>query len=190
LNAESKLGYLPKNYNKKERKINFSGEGYFQVYRNQGVPFYIQAKGLQVKVLGTVFNLFVREKAGAAELVIEEGRVLLSSTRTNESVVLHENQKAVLDQLTGIITVFTEENISDVSAWRRGDMVFRNTSLAQVIRTIEENYNVTVKINCVQCLADEFTGTLPLNNLNEVLLVIEQSYHLKTVINGKEIIMR
>jgi ferric-dicitrate binding protein FerR (iron transport regulator) len=189
LNAESKLGYLPKNYNKKERKITFSGEGYFQVYRNQKFPFYIHAKGLQVKVLGTVFNLSVREDAGTAELVMEEGSVLLSSIRTNKSVTLHENQKAVLDQSTGLITVFTDENVRDVSAWRRGDMVFRNTQLVQVIRMIEKNYNVTIKMNCVECLTDEFTGTLPLNNLNEILEVIEQSYHLKAIINGKEIIM-
>jgi hypothetical protein len=87
LNTESKLGYLPKNYNKKERKINFSGEGYFQVFRNQEIPFYIQAKGLQVKVLGTVFNLRVREEAGTAELALEEGSVLLSSVLSNSAVV-------------------------------------------------------------------------------------------------------
>jgi ferric-dicitrate binding protein FerR (iron transport regulator) len=61
LNMESTLGYHPKSYNKKERKINFSGEGYFQVSPNEKVPFFIHAKGLRVKVLGTVFNLLVRE---------------------------------------------------------------------------------------------------------------------------------
>ncbi len=38
LNSESRLGYFPKTYNKKERKINFNGEGYFQVRKNQDVP--------------------------------------------------------------------------------------------------------------------------------------------------------
>jgi ferric-dicitrate binding protein FerR (iron transport regulator) len=190
LNVESKLGYLPKSYNKKERKINFSGEGYFQVSRNKEIPFLVNAKGLQVKVLGTVFNLSVREKNDTAELALEEGSVLLLSTRNTQNVVLLKNQKAILNQLTGEITVITDEHIKDVSAWQRGDMVFRNTELSQVIRTIEEYYNMTIKMDCKECLPDRFTGTLPANNLNETLEVIEHSYHLKTEIKGKEIIMK
>jgi ferric-dicitrate binding protein FerR (iron transport regulator) len=189
LNAESRLGYCPKRYNKNERNINFSGEGYFQVFHNVEIPFIINAKGLQVKVLGTIFNLSVCEKDTTAELALEEGSVSLLSTRNNQNVVLLKNQKAILNQLTGNITVVTDANINDISAWRRGDMVFRNTELTQVIRAIEENYNMTVKVDCKNCLSDQFTGILPVNDLNEVLEVIEYSYHLKAVINGKEVVM-
>jgi ferric-dicitrate binding protein FerR (iron transport regulator) len=190
LNAESTLGYHPKAYNKKERKINFNGEGYFQVFHNKEIPFLINAKGLQVNVLGTIFNLSVREKNSTAELALEEGSVMLLSTRNNQNVVLQKNQKAILNQLTGNITVVTDENIKDISAWKRGDMVFRNTELSQVIRTIEENYNMTIRVDCKECLFDRFTGTLPVNDLNEVLEVIEHSYHLNAVIRGKEIVMK
>ena len=187
LNSESRLGYLPKSYNKKERAISFSGEGHFQIFHNESTPFFINAKGLQVKVLGTTFNLFVREMSGTAVLSLEEGRVLLVSTRSNKNVILQKNQKAILEHSTGDITVITEENIQDVSAWRRGDMIFRNMELSQIIRIIEENYNVTIKANCEDYLSDLFTGTLPINDLNEALEIIEYSYHLKAIIKGKEI---
>jgi ferric-dicitrate binding protein FerR (iron transport regulator) len=190
LNAESKLGYLPKDYNKKERKINFSGEGYFQVCRNKEIPFLVKAKGLQVEVLGTAFNLSVREDDCVAELALEEGSVMLLSTRSNKSVILHENQKAILEYSTGYITVITGENVRDMSAWRRGDMIFRNTELSQMIRTIEENYNVTIRIDHKELLTDSFTGTLPVNNLNEVLEVIERSWHLKAIISDREIVLK
>lgn len=189
LNSESTLGYHPKAYNKKERKINFSGEGYFQVFHNEEIPFLINAKGLQVKVLGTVFNLSVREKEATAELALEEGSVSLLSTRNNRNVVLLKNQKAILNHSTGDITVITDENISDISAWRRGDMVFRNTELSQVIHAIEENYNMIIKVDCKQRLSDSFTGTLPVNDLNEALEVIEHSYHLKATLTGREIVI-
>jgi ferric-dicitrate binding protein FerR (iron transport regulator) len=189
LNAESKLGYCPKKYNKNERNVNFSGEGYFQVFHNEDVPFVINANGLQVKVLGTVFNLSVREKNTTAELALEEGCVSLLSTQSNKNVVLLKNQKAILNRLTGDITVISDENITLISAWRRGNMVFHNSELSQVISAIEENYNMTIKVDCKDCLSDQFTGTLPLNNLNEVLEVIEYSYHLKAVISGKEVVM-
>ncbi|MDR0572990.1 MAG: FecR domain-containing protein [Tannerella sp.] len=187
LNWDSKLGYLPKDYNKKERKINFGGEGYFKVYRDKEVPFLINAKGLQVKVLGTTFNLLVRERNNTAELSLEEGSVLLLSTKSNENVILKPNEKAILDQLTGNITVIADENIRNSPAWRRGDMIFRNRELAHILEAIEENYHVKIKVFCENCLEDKFTGTLPLSDLNEALEVIEKSYHLKTEMIGKEI---
>ena len=85
------------------------------------------------------------------------------------------------------ITVITDENMQDISAWRHGDMVFRNTELSQIIRMLEENYNVTITVNCKNCLSDPFTGTLPVNNLYEALEIIEYSYHLKATLKGKEI---
>ena len=154
------------------------------------IPFLIDAQGLQVKVLGTKFNLLVRKTDRTAELALEEGRVSLLSTHTNKQVILNKNQKAILDYATGNITVIYDEHLKDISAWRRGDMVFRNTPLSQVIRTIEENYNVRIKIESEEYLNDPFTSTLPVSNLNEVLEVLERSYHLKAVINGKEIFLK
>ena len=60
---------------------------------------------------------------------------------------------------------------------------------SEVIHTIEQSYNVRINITCKNCPTDTFTGTLPLTNLNEVLEVIEKSYHLKAQIKGKEIIL-
>ena len=189
LNSESRLAYFPKSYNKKERKISFDGEGYFQVGKNREVPFIIDAQGLQVKVLGTTFNLLVRKDHKTAELALEEGSVWLGATQSHKSVTLCPKQKAILDQSTGNILIIAEEDIKEISAWRYGNMVFRNTGFSEVIHTIEQSYNVQIRITCKNCPTDSFTGTLPLTNLNEVLEVIEKSYHLKAQIKGKEIIL-
>jgi ferric-dicitrate binding protein FerR (iron transport regulator) len=188
LNAESTLEYHPKDYNTKERKINFSGEGYFQVFRNEKVPFFINAKGLQVKVLGTVFNLSVREKDATAVLSLEEGSVSLLSTQNHQQAVLQEHQKAILNHLTGEITIVADAYIGDLSAWRRGDMVFRNTEPARVIRDMEESYNRIIQIDCKDCLSDPFTGTLPVNDLNEALEVLEHTYHIRLSSTEKKLL--
>lgn len=187
LNSKSRLAYRIKDYNKKERRISFDGEGYFQVYKNKEVPFQISAKGLKVQVLGTTFNLLVREKDNTAELTLEEGSVQLISVKTDKSVILEPNQKAILDQQTGTITVMNDNHVEYSSAWRRGDMVFRNTLLSHVVQSIEEYYNVTIKIDCADCLEDTFTGTLSLTDLNEVLEVLERSYNVQATIVGREI---
>ena len=147
----------------------------------------VNARGILVEVLGTTFNLFVRDKKDFAELALEEGSVMLLSTVSNKKVILRPHQIAKLNHLTGDILVIDDNCIQDKSAWRRGDMIFRNTELLEVIRAIEENYNVKIQVDCKDCLSDLFTGTLPANNLNEVLEIIERSYHLKSIITGKKI---
>ncbi len=189
LNSNSRLSYIPKVYNREERKIEFQGEGFFSVTKNVSVPFIIKAKGLKVRVLGTTFNLSVRDNAHTAELALEEGSVQLLSVKSNKQVVLAPMQKAILNQETGNITVISDKNAKDASAWRLGEMVFRNTPLTEVLRTIEENYNVKIEINSDVCLTDKFTGTLPVVNLNEVLEVLEKSYHFKTEIIDKKILL-
>lgn len=164
-------------------------KGYFQIDKNKEVPFIIDAQGLQVKVLGTTFNLLVRKDHKTAELALEEGSVWLGATQSHKNVILHPKQKAILDQSTGNIFIIAEEDTQKISAWRHGNMIFRNTKFSEVIHTIEQSYNVRINITCKNCPTDTFTGTLPLTNLNEVLEVIEKSYHLKAQIKGKEIIL-
>jgi ferric-dicitrate binding protein FerR (iron transport regulator) len=178
LNADSKLAYHPQSYHKRERVVTFDGEGYFQVCKAPGMPFRIQAKILEIKVLGTIFNLQVREENDSAEVTLEEGSVLLVSTQSRQQVVLQANQRAVLDR-QGHISVTTENDIREHSAWRRGDMVFRNMELALVLKEIEANYGVTIEADCPNYLSELFTGTLPVGNLNEVLKVLEKSFHLQ-----------
>lgn len=118
LNSESRLAYFPKPITK-ERKISFDGEGYFQIDKNKEVPFIIDAQGLQVKVLGTTFNLLVRKDHKTAELALEEGSVWLGATQSHKNVILHPKQKAILDQSTGNIFIIAEE---DTQKYQHGDM--------------------------------------------------------------------
>lgn len=186
LNSQSRLSYMPVNYNKKERQVHFEGEAYFQVSKNKACPFLIDAKGLTVKVLGTIFNLRVRDTSNKSELTLEEGSVLLSSVRTGKSVILKPNQKAVLNQVDGEITVVRDEAVQQASAWKHGDMIFKNTPLANVLESIQENYGVEFRIEGKdQPSDDSFTGTITTSDLNEVLDVLEKIYHLKAIVKGK-----
>ncbi|MDR2811295.1 MAG: FecR domain-containing protein [Tannerellaceae bacterium] len=187
LNSDSRLSYHPKSFHKDERRLTFEGEGYFQVSRADGIPFLVNAKGLQIKVLGTAFNLQAREKYHTAEVALEEGSLLLISTQSCREVVLQANQKAILDHRTGNIRVTTEYDIREHSAWRRGDMVFRNTELPVVLKKIEINYGVAVQTDCTNYLNECFTGTLPVDNLNEALEVLEKSFHLHATAVDKQV---
>jgi len=189
LNSNSRLAYLPKMFNKSDRRIAFSGEGYFQVHKDATRPFLIDGRGLGVKVLGTVFNLHVRENDASAELALEEGSVLFSSKRNHEDVVLEVGSMAILDQNTGSITVVNEKNITNAAAWKSGYLIYHETELSEVIKDMESNYGVTIVMG-KKCLSDLFTGTVPSNDLNEALLILEKSYHLKSSRQGNRIVLK
>jgi len=189
LNSQSRLAYLPKEFNKKQREITFKGEAYFQVHKNAECPFLINAKGLNIKVLGTVFNLHVRDNETSASLALEEGSVLFSSEKTNKNVTLEVGNMAVLDQKTGDITVVRLKNIENAAAWKAGYLKFEETELSEVINNVESSYGVSIEID-KESLSDLFSGTLPSNNLNEALLILEESYHLKRSTTGNKILLK
>ncbi len=178
LNSDSKLAYIPKVYNKDSRTVSFEGEGYFNVAKDKTRPFIVNARGLNVSVLGTKFNLNVRVKAESAELYLESGRVQFTSTISNKSVILHPSQKVTMNQLTGDMTVKTVTD--DYStAWRRNEMVFSHAPLETVIKCLENTYGVDFKLNYKSSAKDSFTGILVTNDLNSDLLVLETTNNIK-----------
>ena len=188
MNYNSRLCYKPNSYNKDKREIKFNGEAYFEVSKRKESPFYILSKHFKVKVLGTSFNLSAREDNFAAELTLETGSVLFTSLKTGKEVVLQPSQTAVLDYSTGVITVSTAENVSTATAWKRGDLVFRNLPLGDVLKKVEEAFAVQIKLDTVISGNDLFTGTLPTSSLNEALEIIEKSYNVKAVVEGRKIV--
>lgn len=184
LNENSSLSYNLSAYNSDHRKVFFEGEGYFQVQKNPDVPFSVQAQGLEVQVLGTVFNLISRPLQSKTELSLEEGSVRFLSLKSGENVILSPNQKAVLDLITGKVKVDKMSFGTDASAWKRGELVFRNVPFKDVLKKIEETYHVTIIMETthVDYCNDLFTGVLSRTNINEVLEVIEYSYHLKAIL--------
>lgn len=186
LSADSRLSYNLSDYNSDERMVTFDGEGYFCVAKNPSSPFSISAKGLKVSVLGTTFNLRARSTDTTAELSLEEGSVSFQSLKTGQGVILSPKQKVILDQYRGTLTVEEEQYVTDASAWQRGELVFRNVPFAEVLKEIEDIYHVSIVVETegIDFQNDLFTGVMSRTNINEVLEVIEHSYHLKTILNN------
>lgn len=190
LNEDTKLEYTPDKYNISERNIKFNGEAYFEVAKNKNCPFIINAGRLVVKVIGTKFNLSARKNSKEAELTLKEGRVEFCSLLTSRNVILHPIQQAVLNYKNGDITVKELDAIDDVVAWKSNEKIFNNESLGNVVRYINKQYNVDVIIKSNYNSKDLFTGTIPTNDLYNAIRIIKESYHFKSFINGKTIIMK
>jgi ferric-dicitrate binding protein FerR (iron transport regulator) len=143
-------------------------------------PFSIRAEGLDVRVVGTKFNLFARKGVALSRLSLEEGKVLFTSLASHRQTAVWPGQVAVLDKQTGRISVEQKpEEVNDATAWQRNELVFRNATLRHVIAVMETTYGVKFRFSGRLNMDDIFTGTLPSNNLGEGLEIIRHSYHVR-----------
>jgi ferric-dicitrate binding protein FerR (iron transport regulator) len=111
----------------------------FDVTANPASPFVVNAPGVKVKVLGTVFHVSSFLEDGPAETVLAEGSVELYNSEGNYLVTLSPSQKAVYD--SGTLQV-KEVKVDDMAMMRYGLRIIRDASLQEIIRTIESEFNV------------------------------------------------
>jgi hypothetical protein len=136
LNAESSLSY-PTAFTGAERKVQLTGEGYFEVTKNKEQPFIVESSGNSIKVLGTQFNInsYGDENAFTATLV--EGSVQIS--RGNISKMMKPGEQAkVEDDKIDVMQVDTKEAI----AWKEGEFVFRDAPVTSVVRQVCRWYDL------------------------------------------------
>lgn len=187
INAESVLRYNPVSFNKKERRIEFEGEAFFEVSSNKRVPFMVSTPDMCLKVLGTKFNLLSRQYAAMTEVSLLEGHVLLSSVLSKQQQELFSNQKAFLQKTTGQFNVIKEIEKTSI-AWLNGELMFKNKPLEEVVKAIETHFNVSFRFaGCDTIGRDLFTGTFPASDLNEALKILQKSYGFVYARSGREI---
>jgi len=188
LNYDTRLSYDPAAFQRGSRSVKIEGEARFKVSRDAAHPFTVSARGLRVEVLGTTFNLRARAAESRATVLLEEGKVSLSSTVSAATATLQPVQKATLDLKTNSISVTSVERNDASTAWQRGELKFENEPLAVVLATIEGNYGVKfIDKTSSRMLHDRFSGTLPSADLNEALGILETTYSVSLDVNQKKI---
>lgn len=188
LNYGTRLTYDPTEFQGRTRSATIDGEARFKVSKDAAHPFTVNARGMRIKVLGTTFNVRARSTDNRTTVLLEEGKVHLNSTVSSSNVILLPVQKATLDYATNSIRV-SQAKLNDAStAWHRGELKFEDEPLAVVLSTIEGNYGLKfINASTSHMLNDRFSGTLPSNNLNEALDILEHTYNVTLTVNEKKI---
>jgi transmembrane sensor len=169
LNAESSLRY-PVAFTGSERKVEISGEAYFEVSHNTSSPFIVQRGDLTVNVLGTSFNVNTYADEAAMNVTLLEGRVQVVSRQGR--VVLRPGQQA---RIKDDIKVMNDVNTDQVMAWKNGLFNFHDVKLEAAMRQLARWYDIEVIYE--KGIPDiEFGGTLKQNlSLGSLLHVLEIS---------------
>ncbi|MFD2099229.1 FecR family protein [Flagellimonas iocasae] len=171
------------------REVFLSGEAYFEVERDEKSPFIVQANDLEVKVLGTHFN--VSSYQGAAEhAVLVEGSVQVNnngSMATNfKPLVIKPGQKASLvpDGLN-----INEVDVEDYIGWTQDLLIFNDNSFLEIIQKIERRYNVEIENNYVELNSARFNGKFSEESIIDLMNTFKESANFDYQINDGKIII-
>lgn len=137
LNSDSELRY-PVRFGGGERRVYLSGEGYFEVVRDERRPFVVEACGTEVEVLGTTFNVCAYAEEAEVATTLVEGAVRFSAGEG--SVDLLPGEQGVADD--GGKVEKREVDVYAYVAWQKGQFVFRHRTLEDVMRVVCRWYNV------------------------------------------------
>lgn len=141
LNANSSLAYASR-FEGRERRVTLQGEAYFQVARNEQMPFVVETNSVTTKVLGTEFNMRTATEADAASVTLVKGSVDVLANGSSRAVRLKPGENAAIDSDGTITTEYVDTDV--YSYWKEGFFYFDNTRLIDVMKSLGEWYDMNV----------------------------------------------
>jgi ferric-dicitrate binding protein FerR (iron transport regulator) len=175
LNSGSTLKFPTTFDNSKTRLVYLSGEGNFKVAKNAQQPFVVDINTLQVRVLGTTFNVDAYPANAAITVALAEGEVLLQKTNNDiisDLMEMKPNQVACFRKSENKIEWKEESDITKYTAWTDGKIVFSDDPVATVIQKLENWYNVDIELADKKLENYRFTGTFIDEPLEQVLIIL------------------
>ncbi len=145
LNAASSIRF-PVFFTGNERKVEITGEAYFEVARNAGRPFKVKTTLSEVEVLGTHFNVNAYDDEAAVKTTLLEGmvKVILPAKEGKQSArFLQPGQQSGVTK-DGQISVLNNADTEEVMAWKNGRFQFRSADIKSIFRQISRWYDVDV----------------------------------------------
>ncbi|MEQ2977779.1 FecR domain-containing protein [Butyricimonas faecihominis] len=172
LNAETKLKF-PTKFRKEERVVVLEGEAYFEVRKDATHPFIVKANDVDVKVLGTSFNLRSYSDENSIATTLVSGKVAVYAGENSEEIV--PGEQAVYMKETGKMEV-KPIDVTLYTAWHTGKFIFRNETLEEMMSYLSRWYGVKYRF------IDEGAKKLQIgarldryNNMNPIIEMLKKT---------------
>ncbi|MEI3797493.1 MULTISPECIES: FecR family protein [unclassified Chitinophaga] len=187
LNAASSISY-PTAFTGNERSVTVTGEAYFEVVKNDKMPFHVKAGNTTIDVLGTHFNINAYKDEATINTTLVQGAVRVSVQQQQQ--MLKPGQQARVAAKGQSIQVLDHADLSEVLAWKAGFFSFNDADLPTVMRQLSRWYNVEVTYegNIPQRV---FTGEIGRNlTLSQVLKGLTKTRIKYRIENGNRIVIQ
>jgi ferric-dicitrate binding protein FerR (iron transport regulator) len=185
LNSASELRYSP-DFGKKNRTVKLTGEAYFDVQSNPDNPFIVLTRAdLQVKALGTKFNIKSYPNDGQITGTLIEGSIEVSTPLLSE--VLNPSERILFHTKEMVFSKARIDNVDEAIFWMTDQFVFDKETLENIGKMLERMYNVTISFASPEIKEIQYSGKIKNNSMENVLNLITVVSPLQYTIIGSHI---
>lgn len=186
LNAASSLKY-PTAFPGTDRRVELTGEAYFEVVKNAAKPFFVKTASQTVEVLGTHFNINSYADEKTTKTTLLEGSVRVTGNTGQQGLKLKPGQQAAA---TGKeIRMVADPDIDEAMAWKEGKFMFRDADLQTIMRQLSRWYDVDVEYQG-EMVTRHYRGRVSRNvPVSQVFQILKTS-GVNFTINGRKIIVK
>jgi len=184
LNVASSVTY-PTAFVGGERRVEVTGEVYFEVAKNKEMPFIVKKLNddVEVKVLGTHFNVNTYEDEQDIKITLLEGAVNVS--KGNTGALLKPGEQARVS-MADKISIMSNEDIEEVMAWKNGRFYFDGADIKTIMRQVEKWYNVDIAYEAT--IPYSFVAKISRNvNVSDLFKILELTDLVHFRIEGNKI---
>ncbi len=180
LNAGTQLVY-PEKFTSRLREVFITGEAFFDVVKDAKRPFIVKSDAVNIKVVGTRFNMKSYQNEDVVEIVLEKGSV--SFCQTNEEldnfILLHPDERAEISKTTGKVTI-AKIDAGFYTSWRDGKLQFKAQTLGTIMTVLEKVHNVKIKVTDEKLKQEIYTGKFENGEtVEQILDIIKLNTHIK-----------
>lgn len=175
LSQNSSLSYS-KRFGSKNRNLSLKGEAFFDVTRNQDLPFIIDATGVNVRVLGTSFSV-KSASVDDAEVVVETGKVSVTPKQKMLNEVTAEAGEKVTISVASIQKTLSSPTEKHSEKAKR--LQFKDESLQAIVNAVNKTYNANIIINLATDKQPRLTVTFENNSIPHIVEVISKTLKLE-----------
>jgi len=185
LNAASSIRY-PNHFTGSERKVEITGEAYFDVAKDASAPFVVEAGNEDIQVLGTEFNVMSYDDETYVKTTLVNGSVKVGVDYAAR--ILKPGQQSLVGKNQSL-QVKSDIDVDEVIAWKNGRFAFSEVSLETIMKQVSRWYDVDVSFS--DKIYDIYTVNISRNvPVSKLLQYMEMSGGVHFEIDGKKIIVR
>ena len=193
LNSGTTLKYPVKFIAGENRQVFLDGEAFFDVAKDKKHPFIVNADNLNVRVLGTHFNVSNYPEDAMTDVVLVEGSVGMYTTNedfdANKNTILKPGYRGSFNKTNA--SIFTKPVITEIyTSWINGGLTFRNMTFKNIITKLERRYNVTI-VNKNEKLANEkFNASFSDESIEKVMSYFNDIHGINYTIKNNQILIK
>lgn len=174
LNSGSEISY-PVVFNTSERRVSLTGEAYFKVQTDE-TPFFVSNLGPEIKVYGTEFNVNSYIDEDMVTVALAEGQISLDLNGKEE--FLKTGQVSVFNRKKNSVLI-ENADVAISGSWREGKYIFRDTPLSSILRILQRQHNVTIRLLNPELGNYRYNATINNESLEQILQMLSLSAPIK-----------